>query len=147
MLGRRVLIEGGERMGGEIPFDPAQEGLLYPWLKPQPILTDRIVTSRFHVMPDGRLFVICYVGGADAEGREVSENRLIDLAAPGSATMRVPLQRPFTQFFTATPRAGSSPSDVIDLLGFLRGDMGLFEGKGLTVSYARIRMREAPPSS
>jgi hypothetical protein len=92
-------------------------------------------TARFQVTPDHRLFVFYYVSGSDPAGKPVSENRLIELhgdRAPG-APVRVPLQRPFTTYFTATVRAGSAPSAVLDLLGQCAGSPR-------TMSYARIRL-------
>lgn len=91
---------------------------------------------RFHVMPDKRLLVIYYVQGADAAGKHVSENRLVEILPGGEPgkPIKVPLLKPFTSYFTATVRAGSPSSDVLDLLGQR-------EGGGQTTSYARIRLR------
>lgn len=91
--------------------------------------------ARFHVTPDQRLWVICYVSGRDGDGRAVSENRLFEILADGTATsaVRVPLTAPFTSFFTATVRAGSAPSALLDLLGIRSGSTN-------TISYARIRL-------
>lgn len=91
--------------------------------------------ARFHVTADGRLFVVHYVSGTNAESKAVSENRLIELRDDGGAgrPQRVPLRQPFTSFFTATPRAGSSPSRFLDLLGHRAGG-------GQTISYARVRI-------
>ncbi|MGD0090699.1 MAG: hypothetical protein ABSE73_12335 [Planctomycetota bacterium] len=91
--------------------------------------------GRFHVTPEGRLFVFCYVSGTDAAGKRVDENRLLELLPDGSTgpQARVPLKQPFTEFFTATPRGGSPPSPVLDVLG-------LRTGGGNTMSYARIRL-------
>lgn len=91
--------------------------------------------GRFHITPDGRLFVFCYVSGTDAAGRGVSENRLAqirdDAGAPG--WIKVPLQHPMTDFFTATVRAGSPPSQHLELLGHRAG-------QSTTISYAKIRV-------
>ena len=91
--------------------------------------------GRFHVTPDQRLFVVFYVSGTDAQGRGISENRLLGLLPDGSmsASTRVPLRRPFAEFYTATPRAGSAPSFFLDLLGQLAGE-------STTISYARLRV-------
>ena len=91
--------------------------------------------ARFHVTPDARLFVLFYVNGTGPDGKPVSENRLVELGAdgaPGPATV-VPLKHPLSEYFTATVRAGSPPSKVIDLLGRRAG-------AGHTISYARIRL-------
>ena len=75
--------------------------------------------GRFQATPDGRLFVFYYAGGADAQGRSVSENRLLEILPDGtlSAPVRVPLEHPFTTFMTATERGGSAPSATLDILG------------------------------
>jgi hypothetical protein len=91
--------------------------------------------GRFHVTADNHLFVFFYVSGTDASGTRISENRLLQIL-PGSVvgkSVRVPLKKPFTSFFTATIRAGTSPSDTLDLLGTR-------EGSGRTISYARIKL-------
>jgi hypothetical protein len=94
--------------------------------------------ARFHVTPDQRLWVICYVSGTEADGKSVSENRLFELSADGTATepVRIPLSQPFTSFFTATIRGGSPPADILDLLGVRAGG-------GNAISYARIRLPAA----
>ena len=92
--------------------------------------------GRFHVTPDGRFFVFCYVSGRDAAGKSVSENRLMELLPDGSSGpwVRVPFKQPFTEFFTATVRAGSPASPLLDVLGHRTGASN-------TMSYARIRLR------
>ena len=92
-------------------------------------------TARFHVAPDNRLRVIGYVSGTDKSGGAVSENRLMEIDANGGvgASVRVPLRKPFTSFFTATARAGSAPSAWVELLGPRAG-------QPQTISYARIRL-------
>ncbi len=91
--------------------------------------------GRFHVTPDGRRFAVFFVSGTDASGKPVSENRLVELQADGccGASVRLPLQRPFSEFFTATIRAGSPPSTTLDLLGQRAGGANV-------LSYARIRL-------
>ncbi len=91
---------------------------------------------RFQITPDGRLYVIYFVGGTEAAGKPIAENRLLEIARDGRPTepVTVPLQHPLNRYFTATPRAGSPRSDTIDLLG-LRVD------SPKTVSYARVRIR------
>jgi hypothetical protein len=96
--------------------------------------------ARFHVTPDDRLFVFCYFHGRDAAGKGVSENRLFQVLAENAAIQPVivPLKRPFSTFFTATPRAGSPPSLCLDLLG-------QHPDTPLTISYARIRLSPSAP--
>jgi hypothetical protein len=90
-------------------------------------------TGRFHVTPEGRLLVFYYVSGRDAAGKRVSENRLMELYPDGTSSppVRVPLKHPMRSCFTATVRAGSSPSNTLELLGE-RADASN------TISYARI---------
>jgi hypothetical protein len=91
--------------------------------------------ARFHVTPDQRLLVFCFVSGTDSAGASVSENRLFALLPDGTSSepVRVPLSQPFTSFFTATVRGGSPPSDILELLGNRAGS-------GNAMSYARIRL-------
>jgi hypothetical protein len=93
--------------------------------------------GRFHITPENRLFVFYYVQGADASGRAVSENRILEILADGSATdaTGVPLIKPFTEFYTATVRAGSPPSRTLELLG-------VRQGLAATISYARIKIAD-----
>ena len=109
---RRGLVLGGEGASGETA-----------------------TCGRFHVTPDNRLFVFFYVNGTGADGKPVSENRVMELLPDGqeSAHVRVSLEHPMTSFFTATIRAGSPPSDTLELLGTRVGG-------GSTISYARIRL-------
>jgi len=92
--------------------------------------------GRFHVTPDGRLFAFYYVSGTDAAGKRVSENRVLELLPDGSAGphVRVPLKQPFSEFFTATVRGGSPPSNTLELLGHRAGS-------SQTMSYARIKVQ------
>lgn len=92
--------------------------------------------GRFHVTADNRLLVFFYVHGSDASGQRVSENRLLEILPDGTVrpAVRVPLEKPFTSSFTATVRAGTPPSDTLELLG-------MREGAGATISFARIKVR------
>lgn len=91
--------------------------------------------ARLHAAPDGRLYAFYYVSGVDMAGKPVSENRLRELRLDGTCgpEKRVPLQHPISHFFTATVRAGSLPSNILDVLGS-RADA---QNK---ISYARIRL-------
>ncbi len=107
---RVTLVEGGEGLGGERPGD-----------------------GRFHVTEDGRLFVLCFVGGADNAGKPLAEHRLIAIGADGApgATAVLKLAEPLSSFYTATVRAGCRPSNIIDVFGERSGAM----------RYARIRVQ------
>lgn len=91
--------------------------------------------GRFHATPDHRLFVVCYASGPAPSGRNVSENRVTEILADGSvgAPVRLPLNKPFTSYFTTTVRGGSPPSRTLEMFG-IRSD------SGNTMSYAKIRL-------
>ncbi len=112
---RQSLLVGGEGESSEIPGH-----------------------ARFHVTPEGRLFVLHYVSGSHETGAAVSENQLIEVYPRGghSPAVRVGLEHPFTSFFTATTRAGTLPSDIIDVYGAAAG------AAPNTLRYARIRLVE-----
>jgi len=112
VVSRKTLALAGEGISDEVP--------------------DR---GRFQFTPEGRLFVFYYVSGKDASGKSVSENRLIELHHDGTAgePVKVPLEKPFRSYFTATPRAGSPPSRTLELLGQRVGASGV-------IGYARVRL-------
>jgi hypothetical protein len=91
--------------------------------------------GRFQITPDNLLFVFFYVSGSDSSGKSISENRLLEILPDGStgSPVSVPLKKPFTDFFTATVRAGSPPSKTLELLGTR-------QGSNTTISFARIRI-------
>jgi hypothetical protein len=91
--------------------------------------------ARFQATPENRLFVFYYVSGNDGTGKPVNENRLIELRSDGSrsAPVTVPLRHPLTSYFTATVRGGSSPSEILDLLGQRAGS-------STSICYARVRL-------
>jgi hypothetical protein len=109
MLLRRALHVGGEGESCEIPGE-----------------------GRFQATPDGRLFVFYYVGGKDANGNTLSENRLLEILPDGTmgTPVTVPLQQPLSSFFTATERGGSQPSQMLELFGDVGG----------TMRYARVKI-------
>jgi len=90
---------------------------------------------RFYITPDTRLFVVFHVMANGPDNR-VHEDQIMELYSDGtqSAPVKLPLQHPFDQFFTATSRAGCPPSDTIDILGS-------WAGARHTIGYARIRLR------
>lgn len=91
--------------------------------------------SRFHVTPDERLFVVSYLSGIEKDGQSVSENRLYEIGPGGElgSHSTISLDRPFTNFFTATPRSGSKPSRYLEFLGTQAG-------LSQSISYARVRV-------
>jgi hypothetical protein len=92
-------------------------------------------SARFHVTPEGRLFVFYYVTGSDATGKPLSENRMMELRPDGASgtTVTVALRYPLSSCFTATVRGGSPPSTTLDLLGQRAG-------ASTNICYARIRL-------
>ncbi|OHB77130.1 MAG: hypothetical protein A2W31_02935 [Planctomycetes bacterium RBG_16_64_10] len=114
IIRRTTLVEGGEGLGG------AQPG-----------------TARFQVTEDGRLLVFYFVGGVDAQGNALAENRLVEILPDGTLgdPVVVPLQRPLAAFFTATVRAGCRPAPILDVLG----------SADHTIRYAQIRLDEPAP--
>ncbi len=72
--------------------------------------------GRFQVTEDGRIFVFYYVhGGPD----EVKENRMIEIKGDHSfsAPVKINLERPLSNFYSANIRAGSAPSSIMDIYG------------------------------
>jgi len=140
---RQTLVKAGEGHDGAIPTDLDREGMPYVGPGGGRIVGDPLATVRFHITPDGRLFVVYYV----TDGAKLSENRILEILPDGTATLphAIPLKHPLTQFFTATPRAGCAPSWTLDLFGHRRGDWRHREGSGLreyegTLSYAQVRI-------
>ena len=92
-------------------------------------------SPRFQVTPDHRLFVVYYASGKDSAGKNLSENQVMEILPSGEpkSPIRIPFNKPFTLYFTATPRGGSAPSITLDMLGEQ-------EGKPQTISYARVKL-------
>ncbi len=147
ILSRCTLVQAGEGEGVATPTDLDQVGRPYVLFSGERILGDAMSTPRFHVTPNGRLFVLYYVSGKKGDGTDISENRILELRNDG--THRDPeaiaLRYPLVQFFTATPRTGNAPSWTIDLLGHRRGDWRPHPGPDDTqwdgtMSYAQVRI-------
>ena len=90
---------------------------------------------RLQITPEHRMFVAYYAGGTGPDGKGVAENRVREILRDGSVTpaVRLPLQKTFSQYFTATVRGGSSPSRTLEMLGPRNGSPN-------TISYARVRL-------
>lgn len=143
LLTRRTLVTAGEGADPAIPTDLDQLGRPYLLDNGETILGDPIPTPRFHVTPDGRRFMVYYV----SDGQALAENRLMAITpdGPPATPVTIPLAHPLTQFFTATPRAGCSPSWTLDLLGHRRGGWRPAAGSDGrewdgAISYAQIRL-------
>jgi len=111
-IARKTLAEGGDGKAREAPYCP-----------------------RFQVTPDNRIFVIWFVDGVRTDGSRVAENRFVELRDSGvvAEPQALPLRVPFTQFFTASARAGSPQSMDLELLGQRLGSQW-------TISYAKVRL-------
>jgi len=86
--------------------------------------------ARFHETPDGRLFVLTYVGAPEPG------NELIALdqnGAPTASARKIPFDPAFTSFSLATVRAGNKPSRTIDILGHATA--------GNILSYGQVQLR------
>jgi hypothetical protein len=90
--------------------------------------------ARFHVAPGEELWIVAAGQRRSARGEAESGDFLAPLGAAGAAPRwsKMPLRHPFGTFFTAAPRGGSEPSDLIDLYG-ASSDAG-------TLRYARARI-------
>lgn len=112
VVSQRTLIKAEEGGAGEVPG-----------------------RARFQIAPGNRLFILGYVSGSDTGGKPISENRVMELRLDGKPTawVRVPFRKPFSDFFTASVRAGSEPSLVVDILG-------VHPGAGETISYGRMAL-------
>lgn len=74
--------------------------------------------GRFQVTKDNRLFVFYYVhGGSD----DIKENRMVEIGLTGdhvlSKPVKIDVERPLSNFYTANIRAGTAPSSVLDVYG------------------------------
>jgi hypothetical protein len=105
------------------------------FLAEEGVHTEIASAPRFQVTADNRLFVVVYVHGRGKDGKGVSENRLLELDREGEIINRATIgfSKPFTSYFTATPRGGSPPSRVLELLGQRAGDSS-------AISYARVKL-------
>ena len=90
---------------------------------------------RFHVAPGGRLFVVYCVFDYPPAAQRAYSNWIREIAPDGTAgePVKLPLQHPLREFFTATPRGGGAPSEVLDLLGPRVGSQN-------AIHYARVRL-------
>jgi hypothetical protein len=91
--------------------------------------------GRFQITPDNRILVVHYAGGTDKNGQPLAENRIVEISngEPG-APVKIPFKQPFNNFFTATVRGGSKPSNTIDMLGTVVGERQ-------AIHYARVSVR------
>jgi hypothetical protein len=91
--------------------------------------------ARFQLTPENRLLVVYFAKGNNADRQPVAENRMLELAPDGvpGAPVKLPLKQPISSFFTATVRAGSQPSPILDMLGTPSSGIN-------AINYARIRL-------
>jgi len=101
--------------------------------------------ARFHVAADGRILVVAAVGKGsavfprhnNAGAFRETRNVFMEVMPDGAITepVALALDEPFRNFFTAGPRVGSEPSNVLDLLG-------MTDSQSNAIRYARIRFHE-----
>jgi len=91
--------------------------------------------ARFWITPTDRLFVFCHAQEVGLNAASPGENQLFEILPDGQPgpSVRVPLQKPLSSFYTATPRAGASPSWTLDVLGPT-------EGEPMVLRYACLRL-------
>ncbi|MBI4584692.1 MAG: hypothetical protein HY717_11820 [Planctomycetes bacterium] len=98
--------------------------------------------ARFHAgLPNRfgqRLFAVYSVQGA-LEGKAIQQLRLQPILPEPGPAKTIPLEFPFTSFFTACERGGSAPGETLDLFGVA--------GNGEILRYARVRISSARPAA
>lgn len=90
------------------------------------------VEARFQILPDQRIFVVYAIRENVTAGQAAVKNYVREIS-PGSKNtepLLIPLRYPFSSFFTATVRAGSKPSSILDMLGTT--------SEKNTIRYARV---------
>lgn len=88
--------------------------------------------GRFHTDAEGKLWIIA-AGWVQKEGKETFSNFLLNPDIKDNAAIQpILLEHPFHNFFTATTRGGSRPSDTIDLFGT--------DDDNPNLRYARIKL-------
>ena len=91
--------------------------------------------GRFHIASDRRLFVVFSESGKDGSGKPVTANYILLVSRDGiSMPERISLAYPLNYFFNNTIRAGSPPSDTIELYGTAASD-------NYCMRYAAIRLK------
>ena len=149
IIDRRILAEAGEGHETEAFSEEPPPGRFYHVYGSHEKVPagPGIATPRFHITPNGRMYVVYYIRACPAGAAEISENRIVEILDDGtiSEPTTIPLQSPLWQFFTATPRAGCAPSDTLDLLGYRPGDWAPVEGSDFTewngtMNYAQVRI-------
>lgn len=89
-------------------------------------------TPRFHATPDGRLFLLFYMGGNEDDRNDLSGNFLAEVGGDLLQTMvRLPMKVPLSWYVVASSRLGTAPSDSLDVLGNARGEE-------LVIRHARV---------
>ena len=140
VVARDTLVSGGEEGGDEVPacarFQPTPDGRLLVFYYAEDRSGDRSTESPGPLMPGPH--ELC--AGA-AQGR----NLVMEVFPDGrhSAAVPVCLEHPMRRFLTATPRAGSSCSGTIDVIGILHSSPAPAAGKDVceqAYGYARVKL-------
>ncbi len=98
--------------------------------------------GRFHITPDGRIFIFYSMGHKDLRQEEIAvENRIVEVKSNGvfSEPVVLNLDMPIQRYFTATPRGGSSPSQTLDVLGMV-GNLMRYVRIGIETTEKKIRL-------
>ncbi len=81
--------------------------------------------ARFQVTPDGKVYALLYINGAEHPNQLMQIYPLVD----DPPTVPVPFKKPFGSFLMPTVRSGNAPSNIIDVFGM--------NGSGNTMSYGQ----------
>lgn len=82
--------------------------------------------ARFHVTPDGTVYALLHISGAEHPNQLMQIYPLVD----NPPTVPVPFKQPFGSYLLANDRAGNEPSNIIDVFGH--------QASGTTLSYAQV---------
>ncbi|MCC6696571.1 MAG: hypothetical protein IT365_13150 [Candidatus Hydrogenedentes bacterium] len=82
--------------------------------------------ARLHVTPDGKVYALLYISGAEQPNQLMQVYPLLE----NPPTTPVPFKTPFGSYLLASERAGNAPSNIIDVYGH--------STSGTTLSYAQV---------
>jgi hypothetical protein len=82
--------------------------------------------ARFQVTPDGKVYALLHINGAEHPNQLMQIYPLLD----DPPTVPVPFKQPFGSYLLASDRAGNEPSNIIDVFGH--------QTSGTTLSYAQV---------
>ncbi|MCC6486976.1 MAG: hypothetical protein IT364_05705 [Candidatus Hydrogenedentes bacterium] len=82
--------------------------------------------ARLHSTPDGKVYALLYISGAEHPNQLMQVYPLLE----NPPTAPVPFKTPFGSYLLASERAGNAPSNIIDVYGH--------STSGTTLSYAQV---------